>query len=128
MKTSALSELVEELKLFFMRFVRNGFKVPTLWNTDDCCDDRQLLQRVFREFEEATWISLYLEDEVDAGVQLELLPQLHLEFTPAIVYDPEAVAAACGSLRQSIIQIEWRERWCAERTQSGSFHLVGGNL
>ncbi|CBJ26286.1 expressed unknown protein [Ectocarpus siliculosus] len=74
MKTGALSELVEELKLFFMRFVRNGFKVPTLWNTDDCCDDRQLLQRVFREFEEATWISLYLEDEVDAGVQLELLP------------------------------------------------------
>ncbi|CAB1117477.1 unnamed protein product [Ectocarpus sp. CCAP 1310/34] len=104
MKTGALSELAEELKLFFMRFVRNGFKVPTLWNTDDCCDDLQLLQRILREFEEVTGISLYLEDEVDAGVQLELLPQLDMEFTPAIVYDPDAVAAACGSLRQSISQ------------------------
>ncbi|CAB1099984.1 unnamed protein product [Ectocarpus sp. CCAP 1310/34] len=87
-----------------MRFVRNGFKVPTLWNTNDCCDDLQLLQRILREIEEVTGISLYLEDEVDAGVQLELLPQLDMEFTPAIVYDPDAVAAACGSLRQSISQ------------------------
>lgn len=33
MKSGALSELLEELKLFFMRFVRNGFKVPVLWKT-----------------------------------------------------------------------------------------------
>ncbi|CAB1107944.1 unnamed protein product [Ectocarpus sp. CCAP 1310/34] len=68
MKTGALSELAEELKLLFMRFVRNDFKVPTLWNTHDCCDDRQLLQRILREFEEETGIRLYREDEVDAGV------------------------------------------------------------
>ncbi|CAM9826043.1 unnamed protein product, partial [Ectocarpus sp. 4 AP-2014] len=74
MKTGALNELSGELKLFFMRFVRNGFKLPVLWNTDDCCVDRQLLQRMFREFEEATGISLYLGEEVGAGVQVELLP------------------------------------------------------
>eukprot|EP00903_Cladosiphon_okamuranus_P005395 g5383.t1 len=86
MKTAALSELVEDLKLFF-------------------CDSFAMASR-FLLFgtQEATGISLFLEDEVDAGVQLELLPPLDLEFAPAIVYDPEAVAAACGSLRQIISQ------------------------
>lgn len=35
MKTGALNELSGELKLFFMRFVRDGFKLPVLWNTGD---------------------------------------------------------------------------------------------
>lgn len=39
MKTGALSELAEELKLFFMRFISNGFKFPTLWNTGNLRND-----------------------------------------------------------------------------------------
>ncbi|CAM9778770.1 unnamed protein product, partial [Pylaiella littoralis] len=75
MKTNSLSELVDDLKLFFFgRLVRNGFRLPVLWNTDDCCADRCMLQRMSRELEEATGASSYLGDELSAGVQLESLP------------------------------------------------------
>eukprot|EP00903_Cladosiphon_okamuranus_P005683 g5646.t1 len=80
MKANSLNELMEELKtLFYGRFIRNGFKLPVVWNTDDCCADRPMLQRMFRELEEATGVSLYLGDELSTGVQLESLEMLELD-------------------------------------------------
>lgn len=69
---------------------------------DGCCSDRPTLQRMNRELEEATGVSLYLADELSSGVQLESLQVLDLEFPPAAVYAPQVVADACGSLRQDI--------------------------
>lgn len=37
MKSNALGELMEELKLLFVgRYLRNGFKLPLLWNSGIC--------------------------------------------------------------------------------------------
>ena len=74
--------------------------------SDECCIDRALLLRLFRELEEATGVSLYLEDELGAGLQLERLPMLELDFTPAVVFAEETIAAACGSLRHDINQTQ----------------------
>eukprot|EP00903_Cladosiphon_okamuranus_P010289 g9740.t1 len=102
MKTNALSELMEDLKtLLYGRYIPNGFKLPVLWNTDDCCADRALLLRMSRELEEATGVSLYLGDELSAGVQLESLPMLELEGVPSIVSAAQPIVEACGYLRQA---------------------------
>ncbi|CAM9700371.1 unnamed protein product, partial [Ectocarpus fasciculatus] len=60
MTTASVHDLKNDLKMMFVkRFLGHGFKLPVVFYSDECCEDRQLLYTMFKEIEMETGARLY---------------------------------------------------------------------
>jgi hypothetical protein len=150
MTTASLKELKEELKLMILgRYIGRGFKLPSIYYTDECCDDREILQSVFDELKEEGFpIQLdthhsHLQDE-------QLFPELKFptDIEPAYISTNDHASAACLTIREEMERLgslvlgfdcEWQVIFNSEvkhpatiqlSTYSGRcflFHVIRGN-
>lgn len=150
MATASLKELREELKLTILRrFIGHGFKLPAIFYTDDCCDDREILQSIFDELKEEGF-SVQLDTNLSEISREEPLPEFHFPagMEPACVFSDDHISAACLTIREEIerygslllgLDCEWQVSFNSEAkppatiqlsTSSGKcflFHLIRGN-
>ncbi|CAM9368850.1 unnamed protein product, partial [Ectocarpus sp. 4 AP-2014] len=83
MTTASVHDLKNDLKMMFVkRFLGRGFKLPVIFYSDECCEDRQLLLTMFKERELETGARLYdTAEEAGGGAPgVEVLPTL--QFPP----------------------------------------------
>lgn len=53
MQSGSLREVKQDIKaLFVTRYKGSGFKLPELLTTDECCQDKTLMDEIFRELED----------------------------------------------------------------------------
>ncbi|CAM9444226.1 unnamed protein product [Hapterophycus canaliculatus] len=80
MTTASVHALKNDLKMVFVkRFLGHGFKLPVIFDSDECCEDRQLLRAMFKDIEAETSARLYdtAEEEAGGAHGVELLPTLN---------------------------------------------------
>jgi len=150
MMTASLRELREELKLTILgRFIGHGFKLPIVYYTDECCDDRGMLQSIFDELREEGF-PIRLDTRRVAPSDETSLPELcfPIGMEPACIVTDYHVSTACLSLREEMEKIgtfvlgldcEWLVSFNSETkppatiqlsTVSGKcflFHIIRGN-
>eukprot|EP00752_Nemacystus_decipiens_P018513 g16598.t1 len=74
MSTGSVHDLENDLKMMFVkRFLGHGFKLPVIFYSDECCEDRQMLLTIFKEIESENHARLY--DAAEEGA-IEVFPQL----------------------------------------------------
>ena len=109
--SASLEEMKEELKLTILkRYIAHGYKLPILFYTDECCNDRNLLARVFQEIkDEGHNIVMSIEgEEPETYTKYRNLENLTfpLEKTPGYVFSDtdNAVMLACDLLKEAALK------------------------
>ncbi|CAM9744377.1 unnamed protein product, partial [Hapterophycus canaliculatus] len=60
MRTASVHDLKSDLKnLFINRYRGHGFKLPVIFFSDECCEDRAMFEAMFREIEQETNVRMF---------------------------------------------------------------------